>query len=58
MDLSLLGIRIEGVYHKFNGYLGPVWHCSSSSSTPLGAGARPNSFSSTKLGVKLGGALS
>ncbi len=33
---------------------GPVWHSSSSSSTPPGAGAQPNSFSSTKTGSGVG----
>nr|AAP52343.2 retrotransposon protein, putative, Ty1-copia subclass [Oryza sativa Japonica Group] len=34
--------------------LGPVWHSSSSSSSPLGAGAQPNNFSSTKTGSGAG----
>ena len=34
--------------------LGPVWHNSSSSFTPSGAGAQPNSFGSTKTGSGAG----
>nr|BAD25737.1 hypothetical protein [Oryza sativa Japonica Group]BAD25774.1 hypothetical protein [Oryza sativa Japonica Group] len=49
------GIINSGVPSLFSLHTsGHVWHSSSSNSTPPGAGAQPNSFSSTKTGSGAG----